>query len=50
MKPELKFTLMPETPFKIILGIVEPNLFQDVAKKWKLKFKQAYSHQIIEDQ
>ncbi len=49
MKPELKFTFMPASPFKLILGVIEPELFQSVADKWKLKFKQNYSHQIIED-
>jgi hypothetical protein len=50
MKPSAKFTLFPEPPFKIIVGLVEPELMRGVAQKWKDKFKQAYSHNIIEDE
>jgi hypothetical protein len=49
MKPSLKFSLMPESPFKIIIGVIEPELMRGVAQRWKDKFKQNYSHNIIED-
>jgi hypothetical protein len=50
MKPTLKFALTPESPFKHIVGIIEPELVDGVSKKWKEKFKQAYSHVVMEDE
>ena len=35
MKPQLKFTLSPESPFKMIVGIIEPELVEGVARRWK---------------
>jgi len=35
MKPTLKFSLTPESPFKQIVGIIEPELVEGVAKRWK---------------
>ena len=50
MKPQMKFSLMPESPFKIIIGVIEQELMRGVAQRWKDKFKQNYSHNIIEDE
>jgi hypothetical protein len=50
MKPVLKFALTPESPFKHIVGIIEPELLDGVSKKWKEKFKQNYSHIVMEDE
>lgn len=47
MKPTLKFALTPESPFKHIVGIIEPELVDGVSKKWKEKFKQNYSHVVM---
>lgn len=46
----MKFSLMPESPFKTIVGVIEPQLMRGVAQRWKEKFKQNYSHTIIEDE
>lgn len=46
----MKFTIMPESPFKTIVGLIEPDLMRGVAQRWKEKFKQNYSHTIIEDE
>lgn len=35
MKPTLKFALSPESPFKHIVGIVQPDLVEGVSKRWK---------------
>ena len=50
MKPKMSFSLMPETPFKTIYGIIEPDLLVGTAAKWKDKFFQNYSHHVIEDE
>lgn len=50
MKPTLKFALTPESPFKHIVGIIEPELVDGVSKKWKEKFRQNYSHVVMEDE
>ena len=46
----MKFSLMPESPFKTIVGVIEPQLMRGVAQRWKENFKQNYSHTIIEDE
>lgn len=46
----MKFSLMPQSPFKTIVGVIEPELMRGVAQRWKEKFKQNYSHTIIEDE
>jgi hypothetical protein len=50
MKPQIKFALTPESPFKHIVGIVEPELVNGVSKRWKEKFRQTYSHVVMEDE
>lgn len=50
MKPQLKFALTPESPFKHVVGIIEPELVEGVSKRWKEKFKQNYSHVVMEDE
>lgn len=50
MSPKLKFAVLPESPFKTIIGIIDPELLHDAAERWKMKFKQSYSHQVIEDE
>lgn len=50
MKPQFAFKLSPESPFKNIVGIIEPELVEGVAKRWKEKFKQNYSHVVMEDE
>lgn len=50
MKPQLKFALSPESPFKHIVGIIEPELMEGVSRRWKEKFKQNYSHTVMEDE
>lgn len=50
MKPEMKFSLTPNNPFKTIVGIVEPEILAGVANKWKEKFKQNYNHVVMEDE
>lgn len=47
MKPQFTFTLSPESPFKNIVGIIEPELVDGVGRRWKEKFKQNYSHVIM---
>jgi hypothetical protein len=44
------FKLIPDSPFKNILGIVDPELVPGVCNKWKSKFKTVYGHNIIEDE
>lgn len=50
MKPQLNFKLSPESPFKNIVGIIEPELVDGVSKRWKEKFRQTYSHVVMEDE
>ena len=50
MKPSMQFSLTPESPFKNIVGLVEPELVEGVAKRWKEKFRQQYSHTVMEDE
>ena len=50
MKPQLSFTLSPESPFKLIVGLIEPDMVEGVAQRWKEKFKQNYSHVVMEDE
>jgi hypothetical protein len=50
MKPQLKFALSPESPFKHIVGIIEPELMEGVSRRWKEKFRQNYSHTVMEDE
>ena len=47
IKPKSKFSLIPDSPFKTIIGIIEPELMYETSRKWKEKFKQNYSHQVI---
>lgn len=49
MSPKMKFSLLPESPYKTVVGIIEPELLYAVAQRWKDKFRQTYSHQVIED-
>lgn len=49
MKPSLKFSILPDSPYKTIIGIIEPELLKDAAERWKQKFQKSYSHQVIED-
>jgi len=35
MKPQLNFSLSPESPFKNIVGIIEPELVDGVSQRWK---------------
>ena len=35
MKPQFSFSLTPESPFKNIVGIIEPELVEGVAQRWK---------------
>lgn len=50
MNPKMKFSLLPESPYKTVVGIIEPNLLKPVADKWKYKFQVSYNHTVIEDQ
>jgi|JI6StandDraft_1071083.scaffolds.fasta_scaffold249511_1 hypothetical protein len=50
MKPQFSFKLTPESPFKNIIGIIEPEMVEGVAQRWKEKFKQNYSHVVMEDE
>jgi hypothetical protein len=31
------------------VGIIEPELLKETARKWKKKFKENYKHEVIED-
>ena len=50
MSPKMNFSIFPESPYKTIIGVVEPELLKSTADKWKMKFKKNYSHQVIEDE
>ena len=47
MKPNLKISLFPDSPYKTIVGIIEPGLLTKAAEKWKMKFQKSYSHVVI---
>lgn len=47
LKP--KFSLVPETPYKVIVGVVNKVTVKEVVKSWKSKFMSVYGHQILED-
>lgn len=44
-----KFTLIPEAPYKVIVGLADPKNVDGIANQWKSKFLSIYGHQIMED-
>lgn len=44
------FKILPDAPFKTIVGVADPEHISGISKKWKLKFKKDYGHNIIEDE
>lgn len=50
MNPKIQIKLLPESPYKTVIGVIEPELISTVADKWKFKFQKNYSHQVIEDE
>lgn len=42
MKPQ--FSILPSTPYKTIVGVVEPDLVQGISKQWRNKFNSVYGH------
>lgn len=47
MNPKMKIQLLPESPYKTVIGVIEPELLGTVADRWKMKFQKNYSHQVI---
>ncbi|KRX08154.1 hypothetical protein PPERSA_01699 [Pseudocohnilembus persalinus] len=48
LKP--KYSFIPSNPYKTIVGIVEPEHVNPIAKKWKNNFRSVYGHEIMEDE
>jgi hypothetical protein len=44
MNPKLTLSLLPESSYKTVVGLIEPELLRDAAQKWKKKFKESYKH------
>lgn len=44
-----KFSIIPDVPYKTIVGVARPENIEGIAKKWKEKFKATYGHTILED-
>lgn len=41
---------MPSSPYKTLVGLVEPEDLEGVSTLWKNKFRATYGHEIIEDE
>lgn len=48
MKP--KFAIVPDTPYKVIVGIVSKDTQNEIVNTWKSRFLSVYGHQILEDE
>ncbi|CAD8073908.1 unnamed protein product [Paramecium sonneborni] len=44
------FNIIPDVPYKVLVGIVDPKLQNIIAKEWKQRFLSIYGHQILEDE
>lgn len=44
-----KFSLVPDVPYKTIVGVAGRDHVEGIANKWKEKFKATYGHTILED-
>ena len=45
-----KFSIIPDVPYKTIVGVAKPENLEGIARKWKDKFRSTYGHTIIEDE
>ena len=43
-----KFKILPDVPYKTIVGVARPENMEGIAKKWKEKFKTVYGHNILD--
>jgi len=44
-----KFKIIPEVPYKTIVGVTRPENLEGITQKWKDKFRTTYGHTILED-
>ena len=44
-----KFSIIPDVPYKTIVGVTKPENLEGISRKWKEKFKATYGHAILED-
>ena len=42
LKP--KYSIIPSSPYKTIVGVTEEELVSGISNLWKNKFKSAYGH------
>lgn len=45
-----KASFLPSSPYKTLVGLVEPEDLDGITKLWKNKFRATYGHEIIEDE
>lgn len=43
-----KFSVLPQPLDKTLVGIISPDLEEEVANQWKSKFATVYNHKIME--
>lgn len=46
LKPQ--FSLVPDVPYKVLVGLVNPTLQPTIVSTWKNQFLSVYGHQILE--